>query len=487
MKNTFIIMPILILALLISACSRDEISDTDNYSEDIEVIEKIEEIEETEKEITTRTLTIRGSGLYRSVINQALIELNRDWTQKGYSYILEIDFQEDEPITSPEELTLAVETRPDRLRIELMAGMGPDLILDDGGILFLYQFAQAGHLMDFRTLIDNCPVTSRDDFFMNVLEAYEFFGGIHGFPLKFDLSYIGINTNMPQHFIDRFAGFEYLGLSDIMSMYLEYLDNYDVFTSHRVLSLNRLHPFLLNINHFIDFNTRTADFNKPELIDLLELSIQFLQRANYQLMSVGIPINSIDVLRELAENNMFFEPTLGHNPADAFLRRDIPFNHFLPFVDDYGHFILASPVDVWIVATENSELAWEFTRYLIEIFSTSEAGPPSTHRTSITPWGRGSFGIPIKRNLFERHMRGVFNQRSIRDSFEFDTTEDFNNAVDIAIAKMYEYANMPMALRSAMIPPHLISVPFDDFALGLITAAEALNRMQNAVSLWLIE
>ena len=513
MKNICKFILLVIFILLISACSGD---DTNNYDYDEETLNE-ETLNSEDKEeiinLTTRVLTVETSADFRTLLQSATEALNADWNERGYPYILELDLQV-HPIPTRETtgvvdgvvhmrqvvivdgVTLTIpevrQMHADRLRVEFMAGMAPDLILNTYHHP-VYQFAGGGHLADFYTLIDNCPVTSRDDFFMNVLEAHEFFGGVYALPVTFSpYSYVGINTNMPQHFVDRFAEFSHLTISDLVYMCLEILDEKDVIMHHGVSGLFQINPLLLNVGYFVDWNARTANFIQPELIELLGLSIEFSQRLRFSSGSFfshgDNVIGSVGVFRRYAAEDMFHNFRGNLHDANMFFRRgDIGFDHFIPLADDNGRVILgdnAFGFDVWTPAGRNTDLAWEFTRYLIEAVSRSTV----IVQGQTTFVGINSFRVPIKRTLFDQHMRRLLGRGDIRRALaDYYTDEEFAIAREAAIARIYEISNMPMTLPDPMFPSRFITEPFEEYSLGIITATEALNRMQNAVRLWLIE
>ena len=490
MKKIKISTLIVIVILILSACGRGNTNEYNANEYEEETIIGGDVI--TAVEPTRRTITASVSQDFLGVMSVASMTLNEDWSERGLPYVFSFDFQLHLNDTGPEWRQVA-EMYSERLRIEFMAGMAPDLIVNNFS-LPVYQFAGRGHLSNFYTLIDNCPVTSRDDFFMNVLEAYEVFGGVYELPLKFfPREYIGINTSLPQHFVDRFAELSYITVSDFVRMYMDILDEQDSITHHGLQRMWDINPFLFNIGYFVDWNARTANFNRPELTELLELSTEFMQRlgpipATDRGYIHHLPINSAAEIRTRATNYMFFSVINGLNLADKFFRRNIPFEHFIPITDDNGHLTLSDRwgihvYDVWIPAGENAELAWEVTRHLIAAYAET-----TDDNRSHFDAGRNNFGIPIKRTLFASHMRAVINRRPIREALiGLYTDEEFAVARTAAIARLYEVANMPMTLQAPMFPSHFITEPFEEYFLGLITSTEALNRMQNSVRLWLIE
>ena len=59
--------------------------------------------------------------------------------------------------------------------------------------------------------------------------------------------------------------------------------------------------------------------------------------------------------------------------------------------------------------------------------------------------------------------------------------------IDAAIERIAHYNEQPMAMLHPMIPHGLIQDNFDMFRQGLLTPQEFAQRLQNTISLWLIE
>ena len=514
MKNSRSVFLFLIFfVLLVSACgrNRDEINGEESYDETGETIAGGADVGEL-GEITERILTVRTTSMFSLVVEQAARELNESWAERGKPYFLILNLEEHDDVVFAGNIALwhsAIETREARFRVELMAGLAPDLVFNDDFTFFTddfyHRFSHPGFLMDFYTLIDNCPVTSRDDFFMDAISAREFMGGVFQLPMLFGFNYIGINNNIPQHFIDRFTALSYISVSEIINLYLELLYTYPnefggMYTGLNILG--RLNPFTINLPSFIDFDARTANFIQPDLIQSLELAREFNTRKNLPMIltSRNAIVSTLD-LREITINSMFFGGWGGLGQVDAFFYRDdIPFTHFIPLTDDYGRLIISQPLpmlrpnfdpNVWIPIGENTDLAWEFTRYLIKSFS------QPIGQSAISPiagdaalWGSNTFRVPIMRSLFESHLNSVF-ERVVEFNEEFDfgfnTGAEFAREAEMVKARIYEHSNMPTTISILPVPPALIMPVFEEFEMGLITAEAALTRMQNSVRLWLIE
>ena len=477
-----------ILILLTTACGR---GDSEN------------EVILTPDGLIQRTLTIQGSDNFRFVVEQARNALNKSWQERGYNYYLSINFKRHESVdrTNPQASREIIETR---LRIELMAGMGADLIFSED--FTLHPFAQSGFLTDFYTLIDNCNVLSRDDFFINALKANEFRGGLYELPMIFGFHYIGINDNMPDSILDRFTEFSYLRISDMIGLYFDFLDNYPDNFLH-MMNFSSLHrnPTFLNIMNYIDLDTNTVDLSSPCIIERFVLR----DRIDYSVhdgFHITMGINTVDIIRPLAGTHMFYGVFWSFNPVDVFIEREIPFSHFIPLANDHGSLVVdfgfwafygTNTVNprIWMPTAGNTLLAWEFTHYLIIAFSEAEgmaATIPGFGRW-LAPWGSNSFHVPIMRSLFESNIRATFAHIDYTlDRFfdyfyiQFDE-EELERGVQNALERIYKYANMPMVIGNPHLPMHLIMQPLRDFANGLISSQEAIARAENAMTLWLME
>ena len=417
-------------------------------------------------DLTERTLTIRTTEMFVTTIEQAARELNASWTERGEPYFLNLNIEKHEDISFTGDTAgwlSAIEARDARFRTELMSGIVSDLVFNDDFTFFTdgfyHQFSLGGHLMDFYTLIDNCPVTSRDDFFMNAITAREFMGGVYELPMLFGFNYIGINNNIPQDFIDRFTAMSSISLSDTLRLYLELLDNHPTQFGGMNTGLTtlgrQLNAFTLHLPNFIDFNALTANFINSELTESLELAKTFNARQNLPAGVRGhIDIQNISTLREHAVNDMFLVGWSGLAPVDAFFQRDsVPFTHFIPLTDDYGRLIIAQPLpfarpntdpNVWIPSGGDVDLAWEFTRYLIKAFSQPESAIVIPSVGSLAPLGNNTLRIPIMRSLFDSHMQSVFEnitEISECEGFGFNTGAEFTRETEIAKDRIYEYAN----------------------------------------------
>ena len=422
----------------------------------------------------TRTLTIRTNNNFIPVANQARDMFNANWEERGYYLILNL-----EPNSTEE-----------RLRTELMSGLAPDLIFNER--FSIYQLSD--YLTDFYNLMDN-----KDDFFIEPLRANEFKGGLYELPMMFDFFYVGISENLPESVLNRFKQLSYIKASDLFNIYFDFIDNYDTFLN---IGFYLTNPNDYNIMEYIDFSTNKVSLDM-NFIESFLLYNRFTT-GDYRIeeaYSKGMMF--VDSLRERARENMYHFFIGYLNPADMFLGRNIPFTNIIPLANDYGSLIVnfglggmsdgnVSP-RVLIPAAGDVELAWEFVQYLIKAFA-EPIGEAATVRGYAAPWGSDSFSIPILRSLFESNINAVFDRlgnedpmKQIYHFYGFNIGEELEIAKQNAKETLYKYANMPMVTGRFNFPEDLISNPLDDFLLGIITAQEAITRVENALTLWFME
>ncbi|MDR2590391.1 MAG: hypothetical protein LBC71_05340, partial [Oscillospiraceae bacterium] len=264
-----------------------------------------------------------------------------------------------------------------RLQIELVTGSGPDLIFNSYNIL-----PKQGPYIDLYSLIDVDPDINREDFFPNILTAFENPDGTltmlsNGFNIR-----TMISTKEALGFIDKWTLSEMFKLAEKPSE-----------MSHPFgINLIRL-MFISDIMRFsrmgfIDMQTYTANLDNEDFIQLLEISRYFSQTwvdvaailseypdeylrllRNEQLLKLVTlyDVNDFHIIAELLGNNLL---TLG-----------IPSN-------DGGVHIVEIMSQIAINASSDyTEGAWEFLRSFFL--------PSSTQQMGVI------LGFPLRIDLFE--------------------------------------------------------------------------------------
>ena len=460
-------------------------------------------------DLPVRTLTFHGSSTQVAVAQQAADAMNASWRAQGIPYVFELA-----PDSFPENVWNAdeFEARFTRLSTQLMAGQGPDIFVYDRAY-DIHALARSGFLMDFYTLMDNSPHTSRDDFFNRPLEAFEMYGGLYMFPTNFGFQYVAINTTLPQSIIDAYAAHEFITLAQMMEIYVQLLDNYPDEFGHMQFGLaNSLGGNLGGLNvmasamgSFIDFDARTSDLTNPNFISFLHDYLRVSEDQPHMMIAFGGFINPSSQREYIDSHAFIIHNWGGASGSDAH-------NFFTPYeplfyyprllTSSDSSLILGTPLrgPIWsalgVTAAGDYELAWEFIQYLIH----AQAQPQGR---AAGQWGNSFgphyFGAPILRSLFEDHTRRAFdlylssnftnraNHQTRSEYVGLDSPAEEALQIAAAMTRLQAYNEMPMAMISPMIPTALFEDNMDLLVRGVITPLEFAQRVQNTVALWLIE
>ena len=420
-----------------------------------------------------------------------------------------------------------------RLQIMTMAGYGYDLMIFDGQPF--YAMAGSGFLVDFYDLIDQDPNLSRDDFFTQALEAFEFRGGLYAMPLNFGFEYVGINSRLPQSIINRFSQFSNVSMNDLLTLYLDLMQEYPQYNYLAFgpyFEFDRIVKFEMGshidtlerrstlndgtFESFLSKMTEVRQFNTSNF--LLREDVNFMTQLPYQI-------------EELAGRYVFSNHRYRMDAFNALFEFEDPlFSHFVPLADSHGRlkidygpwgafmsgfcFIMGGSstfASVMIGAGADKDLAWSMVLNMIAFVGTSGESV-SDHR-------RQYFlctSTPILRSLFDTHYDVIIDTlfpvgwgdgwgRSIgrygNGAFQptvggpFIVIEDgealLTSAAHTQIANMKErilgYTEMPMVTPPFSLPSSVYESALSQLILGIITPQVAVQDIHNRVSLWLIE
>jgi len=452
-------------------------------------------------DLPARTLTIRTDNRHTAIIQQAAEAINREWYARGENYIFEVII-EDHVWTDWQ----GTEARANRLRTELMAGEGPDLLIYEG-FMDMHALAASGFVQDIFPLIDACLVISREDLFMQPLHAFEKNGGLFQFPVSFGFYYIGINADMPQEFIDRFAAMDMVSYTDLMHMYLELHERYGDEFGHITFDIGEgiSHSsavFGSIMGSFVDYNTRTSYLNTPEFAEFLELYYRIYGGGWDVLGMTSGNVGTTGLLRQHAREFMFLSQSWSYNSFDAFFEADPAiFKHHIPLADGQGRLMLDYPGNmqhIWagisITTRADGVLAWELVRNMVEAYINpyGRAAVDPVHGV-VQRWGLGSFATPIFRTGWEDRTLEVFEHlvdrfgMHMQDFVGHDDDATRRAQFNQAVSRIAAYNEMEMGLLRPGLPWEIFADHLDYFLRGIITAETAAQRMHNAISLWLIE
>ena len=485
-RKFFLLLAAALFILIGSSCGGDE---TDVYLEDRDINDSIETLMEYETQMEYRNLSIYV--LSHSSPNNSLVPLINRAMRNAEEHMLERGVNLS--ITRTVIDTEAIEEHYTRLQTQFMAGNPPDLLMVLGHPLF--QYARAGFLANMYDLIYNDPYVTLDDFFCNVLEAFEHDGRLIAMPMLFSPQFIGINAMLPEGILERFNAhstitvYEMLGIqNELVSLHPEYSF---LAVGSNISSVNLVRHELSNHVNLVE---RTINMDINGFASFLDHAhLVFGHFPGFVFMNI---LAHGDVMPDMFTfSNKYFALTM----ATALLEVDTPeFINHIPLVDDSGRIMLSSTSwTSWdsfhsslftITSGTNADMAWEMLKKFMYEFA--------NFRSS---WslGMGSLETPIKRSMFADRAEYILTElirpgadlpRAANIRFPATGNEEARRvAVENAVSRLAEINEMPMVIP-LMIPASLFEdVLREQFFHGLISSHEAAHQINNRISLFLIE
>jgi len=481
----------------------------------------------------TDTLSIHALYTYGAIFRLAEASLNAALAEEGRSIQLEVStFGWDE-----------IELQRARLQIRIMAGQGYDMYIWEGLPLWIH--SDSGLFANFYDLIDQCPNSSREDFFTHVLEAWETNGALYLFPLSFEFSYVAISANLPQSILDQFTQLSTVTMQQLLQIYLDLQERYGDEFGHMALGsssfMQRIpSETIVNvIGDFIDFGSRTSDLNSSEFVAYLEYLGKTFALApdgeywNHVIATFGA---TPEMWYELSNQSVFLirrdSPIMCLGHWDAFFGQDF-FVNFIPLScrdgnliisqfshslydteffqkaeDNYpsnwvreavprrrGHLYSRSPAwgSVCVSASADGSLAWQYTNHLLTTLVNYETlrlqllgSHPLDYQFRLT--NRLS---PIREECFNRYyimfFEHAFANSFLRNRYNIPLFGDGASIMFADVFSRMEALNAMPVMVTPYIPSALYESPLQDFLIGLITAQEAADLIHNRIALWLIE
>ena len=243
-----------------------------------------------------------------------------------------------------------------KLRTEMLAGNCPDIISLNG--LPAKQLAAKGLLADLYPLIDADPELSREDFFPAVLKAMENNGKLYSTCSSFEIvSAVGAAS-----VVGTEPGWTY---SDLLAALEQMPEGCTVFsnseTRYDVLQM----CMMLDMDHFVDWNTGKVTFDSPEFIELLNFAKNFPAEFDWENYEWSEEDNDDVRIREGKQLLMYgdlysfdsisqYENIFGG--LDAFTFVGFPTN------EGVGSMIMTESGYAISEKCPNKEAAWEFVR-----------------------------------------------------------------------------------------------------------------------------
>ncbi|MCL2603133.1 MAG: hypothetical protein FWD90_01485 [Defluviitaleaceae bacterium] len=390
-----------------------------------------------------------------------------------------------------------------RFNTMFMSGSGYDLFVVDNHPLWNY--SRSGMLTDIYTLIDRCHVLNRDNFYTNVLEAFEYRGQLLSIPLNFGFTYTGVNSTLPQPFIDRYMEYETISHTELFAFYHDLKAAYPGGFDHMNISYDTIITWAVgfNINEFIDADARSINLANIQFTNFLEDYRSAISHSwsNHISVRSGGFVLSKPMLDERVRGYVFNTAGIALRPWEAlFELEDPPFLHYIPLTDGLGRLAIDNfssmlPIGnraVAVSAGANQDTAWVLIRYLIDVVADTDI---SGTFPLVGQIGLNSLKTSIVKEGFEdRARRGLNHVFDYAERMQYQlvpyvgqgTEGGRERQIENAVARLQQYNAMPVVQR-----PYLPQQPDGaflwNFIYGAIEAQDLARQWQNQLSLWLIE
>ena len=446
MRNRLVfLLFILSVIFVLAACGRGGGAPDDNYPNgtDTDAIQAIG----TATAIPTQTLTVSAPTVHGPMLEDAAERLNDELHLQGRGIQLETMLYE-------------WEHKADHVvthQTLIAAGQGADIIFMSN-YYPMRAFIEGGFLMDINELIDT--YSNRDYFFENILEALEINGQLYAFPLNFAFSFVGINADLPQEFIDRFVRLNSVTLNQLAVLYND-LQYAHPELEHLAFGFSVPETVGVNerINQGVNWNRNTFSLSRGPFESLIE-NIRTAMAGNdrhgtmeqWSEIVDGNPVGE-ETLAILSQRYVFVFPQALLDTANALLDFERPyFVHHIPLAGGYdrgaGLLVDGRHWLNWysVNTTADGELAMSYLYHLVAAWTGSFIG-------------EHSLASPINRALFREHAESrlaqAINEPHIQPILQQGNS--FEDTIAAAIARLEGYLEMPLNIPTTllMMPPQM--------------------------------
>ena len=359
-----------------------------------------------------------------------------------------------------------------RLRVQLMSGEDTPDIIDMSFLLDYYKAADSGMIIDLYPFWNSDPDITQDDYFMNIIELYEYNGGLYAMPSSFSLNTVRLNKRVTDFIGIDVDSIDVMNAFELLDIYLSALDKGVIEDDFRIFYGDPGRNVMLGYIYedFFDPVTKTARFNTPEFIEFLEKSDQI--PTTQTVFSGYVTSDSVSQF-ESANNTFLLVERLGFD--------DDTIGFFSGTPDTSKGIIVLTPDGgltvntrlTWAISSscENPELAWEFIKYCI-----IESDRVSYFQR-FGEWNgdRWLGSIPINRNNF--HKRLIFAS---------DSPQEFSIGIEDKekLLELFESVNTISLTDTLIFEMNILDILTLYLDQGLITAEEAARQLQERAEIY---
>ncbi len=291
-----------------------------------------------------------------------------------------------------------------KLKIDLAAGEGPDLII--GNFDFASEIAKSGLLADLYSFMESDETFNKEDYFTNVFEAAENYGGLYKMPTTFlPNAYYRFNVEILESVGVDPEAIEIADYEFVYDVYnkavangefkaLKYIDKYGAWGKQLGMRSEYIASF--------DLENNTANFDTPTFRDCLETV--------YNYNASPTPRGNITrgmIINILGDETYFAEILTGEDffSVSSVIEHENATRAY-PMLSSSGELTISGRPYMSIPSTtKNAALSWEFIKYCI-----AESEKVERYVDSGL-WNGDRFfdAIPINKANAEKYIDKTFN------------------------------------------------------------------------------
>ena len=385
----------------------------------------------------------------------------------------------------------------DNLKLDVLSGDAPDLFAYQE-TAFMYRYANMGAFSNLYDFMDKNDGIKREDILENVLQAYEYKGGLYGIPVAFNIEGVYLaNSDVISRDYSYWNYEEFLNFAENMPEGM-YLGSRNSLFSYRD---NIFYTLLQNCGDWIDYDNYTCDFNNEEFIHLLNFCNTVEINEPYDWDNTDYEqqgIENIEAETSVLRKTALLYPTTIFTCFEDFIYRPVQTGLYKnnnctflipPSNDRTGAISTVNDMCFSILTdTDCPDGAWDFMNYVLSPYFQNNYLQTSHHFTS----NKESYEYKINKTIEKCKEEVATPLDPLTNDWGNPETEGITwinkPLTDDDIEYITEFLSHFNKLSdSDEEAQNIIREECDKFMNGEISAEECAERIQNRVSLYLSE
>ena len=384
----------------------------------------------------------------------------------------------------------------EELATRLMSGDGPDILLDPG-VFTPKQYHQSGVAYNLLEWMDSDPEFHREDYFENILEAYEVEGAQYALPTSIGLTPLYLNKTLCDAAGVSYSPWDIVDYKELLDIWRE-ADSQGLLDPAFTLEYeDQKGPSQLFYSQemptFIDGKAGTCSFDSPEFVQYLEDTKAI--PSNRTMAEGALTLGGPDLVEAFGNANQGKNTSLLLQvPADLgslATVMDVPENVVGPLVlgSSGGGVLCSSSTLVVPTSCADPDLAWEYLKF--SVAPVEEASYSWIYQPEVSvDISQGSFPL-AKQNLAaygEVYAKAAVYQKTHESIKGFDPTT-MDSAVPEGLFSQLEqvFSNYTRGDTMGRVGDILHPVLQRYYDTDTLSAQECAEELQGKVEIWLSE